>query len=145
MRRTALAALALSLSAPAFAQERATTKEAERMVHSAIAFQQKEGKEKAYAAFSDPKGVFSYRDLYIGVVSLDGHMLVNPHNKARIGKRFLDMPQEAFAQKFKQVIQQGKGWVEWEYVNPVNGKVEPKVAYAEVIDGAIDFCGAYRQ
>jgi signal transduction histidine kinase len=144
MRRVALATLVLSLSATALAQERASTKEAETMVHQAVAFQHKEGRDKAYAAFNDPKGVFTYRDLYIAVVGLDGKIIAHPLRKDRIGKRFLELSPEAFKQMFKQILEQGKGWVEYEYKNPVSGKVEPKVVYGEVIDGAIDFCGAYK-
>ena len=51
---------ALILLAPAArAEERATTKDAERMVRKAIEYVKKEGKEKALQVFSDPKGAFT--------------------------------------------------------------------------------------
>jgi hypothetical protein len=55
MHRLVSVVLALLIPAAALAEERATTKEAEGIVHSAVGFMQKEGKDKAFASFTDPR------------------------------------------------------------------------------------------
>ncbi len=140
----ALALFVLLSPLAVHASERATTKEAEAMVHHAVAFLKQEGKEKAFAVFDDPKGAFTFRDLYISVVSLDGKVVAHGTRKDRIGKRYLEMTPAAFKEYFKTVIQQGNGWIEYKYPNPTNGKIEQKVAYAEVAGDVIVTCGAYK-
>jgi hypothetical protein len=51
-----LAVRAAVLPSSVRAEEFATTKDAELMVHQAVAFMKKEGKVKALATFSDPAG-----------------------------------------------------------------------------------------
>ena len=66
MKKLAVAiALAALLPFAGRAEERATTKDAERMVHKAVEYVKKEGRERAFAVFSDPTGPFTYRDLYV--------------------------------------------------------------------------------
>ena len=60
MHRLIITALLAVLPAAAFTEERPSTKQAEMMVHNAVAFMEKEGKEKAFAVFNDPKGPFTH-------------------------------------------------------------------------------------
>lgn len=148
MTRLAAAALAALLPLAALAEERATTKEAEGMVKSAVAFMKKEGKEKAFAAFSDPKGSFAFRDLYIVAYDLEGKCLAHGQKKERIGKSLIgdkDPDGKPFiAERVKLMKEQGKGWQEYKFMNPANQKVELKVAYCELVEGAILCSGAYK-
>jgi signal transduction histidine kinase len=147
--RTAIAAAALLCFTPlALAEERATTRDAEIMVHRAVAMLKKEGKEKAFATFNDPKGAFTYRDLYIAAYDLDGKCVAHGAKKDRVGKSFLD-DKDADGKLFvKERValakKDGKGWQEYKFANPATGKVEAKVAYFETVDGVILVCGAYK-
>jgi hypothetical protein len=147
----ACAALALAAALPslAAAEDRATTKDAQLLVQRAVEFLKQEGKEKALPVFSDPKGPFSYRDLY--VVALDPKAVVLAHGakKELIGKNdwnSKDADGKFFARSMVEIgASQGKGWYEYKFQNPASGKVETKVAYLERVGDVIVLCGAYRQ
>jgi signal transduction histidine kinase len=128
--------------------DRATTKEAERMVHSAIDYLKKNGKEKALEAFSDPKGPFTYRDLYVAVYDMTGKCVAHGAKKDRIGKDMIDDKDadgKLFVRERLEIAKkQGKGWQEYKFQNPTNKKVEQKVAYIERFEDLVLICGAYK-
>jgi signal transduction histidine kinase len=108
----------------------------------------KDGKAKAFATFNDPKGPFTYRDLYIMVYDLEGRCLAHGAKKDRVGKSFIDdkdVDGKLFVrERVKLAKDQGKLWQEYKFQNPANGKIEQKVAYCELVDGAVVCCGAYK-
>jgi len=63
-----------------------TSPEAEAMVKQAAAFVEANGKEKAFAAFSDKKGQFIKEDLYIFAIDITGKVLAHGGNPALVGK-----------------------------------------------------------
>ena len=146
-----LAVLAV-LPRATLAEERAqaTTKEAELMVHKAVAYVAKEGKEKALAAFNDPKGPFTYLDLYVVVLATDGTVLAHGRNQKFVGgndtakKDAQGRPH--FAARWLEVgkSSEGKGWVEYSVENPQSHKVEKKVAYVERAGDMIITCGVFK-
>jgi cytochrome c len=146
--RMALGFLVVAVAASALAEERATTKDAELMVHNAVAFLKKEGREKALAAFSDPKGPFTYRDLYIFVYRVDGTCVAHGAKRDRVGKNLLDEKDPDGKQYVKERIkiakETGKGWQEYKFLNPATGKLEQKVAYVELVDDLVVGSGAYK-
>lgn len=147
MRPIAVTALLL-LATGALAEERATTRDAEALVHRAVALIKKDGREKAFAAFNDPKGPFTYRDLYITAYDLNGVCLAHGQKPERIGKSLLndkDASGKAFVkERVEMAKRNGSGWQEYLFTNPVSKKIEPKVAYFELVDGVIVACGAYK-
>lgn len=135
-----------------FAEERAkaSSKEAEMMVHKAVAFLAKEGKEKALAAFNDPKGPFTYLDLYILVLDLDGKVLAHGRNQKFVGGNDTNKKDAKGNYHFARRILElgktdGKGWVDYEVENPQSHKVEPKVAYVQRAGDVIVSCGVFKQ
>lgn len=149
MRKSIAAALvAMLLPLAAAAEELATTKDAEMMVHRAVAFLKKEGREKAFAVFSDPQGAFRYRDLYVMVYDMEGRCLAHGAKKDRVGKSFIDEKdpdgRPFIRERIEIVKKHGKGWQEYKYVNPVTKKVEEKATYFELVDGVIVTSGAYK-
>ena len=149
MRLAAVAAAALLAFVPAaLAEDRATPKEAEVMVHKAIEFLKKVGKEKAFAAFDDPKGPFTYRDLYIMVYDAHGTCLAHGSKKERIGKSRIEEKDADGKQFVKERLEiakkDGKGWQQYRFQNPANKQVELKVAYFEQVDDVIVVSGAYK-
>lgn len=152
MRRI-LFGLSLLLLVPglAAAEERvqATTKEAEQMVHQAVAFLKKEGKAKALAAFNDPKGAFTYGDLYLFALDMDGKVLAHGRNQKFVGVNHTNIKDAAGNYHFsRQTLEigkgPGKGWMEYRIENPVSKKVEDKVAYVERVEDVIISAGVFR-
>lgn len=143
------ATFALATGAPvALASDRATTKEAENMIHQAVSYLKKEGRDKALAAFSDPAGPFAYRDLYVTAYDYDGKCLAHGANPSRVGKYFIE-DKDADGKLFLRerlafIKEKGRGWQDYKYLNPATKKVEQKVVYCEGTEGVILCCGAYK-
>ncbi len=131
------------------AQKRGTTAEAEALVKRAIAFIKESGKEKAFDAFSDPKGRFVNGDLYVFVYDLNGKCLAHGGNIKMVGKDLVEL-KDADGKPFVQerialVKEKGKGWQNYKWSNPVTKQIENKTAYVEKVDDFIVGCGAYKQ
>jgi cytochrome c len=149
MLRKLVAAVAIAVVVPAaLAEERATTREAEALVRQAAAFLKKEGRERAFAVFSDPHGPFTYRDLYMTVYDLEGRCLAHGAKKERIGKSLVDdrdADGKLFVRERVELARKApKGWQEYKFLNPATKRIEDKVAYFEVVDGLILLSGAYK-
>ena len=142
-----VAAILAVVPSGATAEERATTKQAEALVHKAVALLRKDGKEKAFAVFTDPNGPFTYRDLYVFVYDLDGVVRAHGAKKALVGKRLWDTKDAEGRYWVRERValarSKGSGWQEYKFPNPLTGAVEKKVAYIELVDDVIVGCGAY--
>jgi len=149
LKLVAITAALTLLPAAAKAEERATTKEAEMMVHQAVAFLKKEGPEKALGVFSDPKGVFTYRDLYIYVLDVKGVMRAHGSHPEFVGKDQMQRKDADGKFMTKDAIElakaKGSGWLDYKWQNPVTGQVENKVAYVELVGDLVVGCGAFRK
>jgi signal transduction histidine kinase len=150
MRKLAVAAaLAVLLPLAAAAQEYATTKDAELLVRRAAAFLKAEGKEKALPIFSDPKGQFAYRDLYVTVYDMEGRCLAHGQKKERVGKLFIDdkdVDGKPFIRERLEIVKaHGKGWQEYKFMNPLTKTIEQKVAYFEKAGDVVIMAGAYKR
>src|ERR1043166_5301178 len=69
--------------------ERGTPAEAEALVKKAVAYYQKNGREKALDDFSKSPGPFVDRDLYVTVLAMNGDSLAHINPKQR-GKNMID-------------------------------------------------------
>lgn len=149
--RVMLAACAFALIAPApAAEQRATADEAKAMVKRAGEYLKKNGKDKAFAEFNNPKGAFIDRDLYIFAFMADGDgvELANGGNQKLVGKNVLEMKDADGQYLIKNILAVGKrkegyGWVEYKWVNPVSKEIAHKRVYVENFDGVLLGCGAY--
>ena len=145
-----IALIALLLLAPTLgkAEDRATTKDAERMVHKAVELVKKDGKDKAFAVFDDPKGPFTFHDLYIFVIDFKGTVLAHGTKPELIGKNDWDRKDKTgkfFTREMIEIAKtKGNGWEEYEFDNPATGKLETKVAYVERVDDFFVGCGAFK-
>jgi cytochrome c len=84
----------VGMAAMATAEENHTPEQAKALVQKAVEYLKREGKEKALAVFSDPKGEFVDGDLYLIVFdAVDGKLTMLAHgvNKALIGKPSIDV------------------------------------------------------
>lgn len=83
------------------------------------------------------------RDLYTGIV------LAHPINSSIVGKDLTDIP-DASGKKYRREIielaqKSGKGWVDYQYKNPVSGKIEPKSTYILRVDDVVLEAGIYKK
>lgn len=142
----AFLALAASFGVQA-AEQRAGKEEAVAIVKKAIDYIKQNGKEKAFAEFSKPKGQFVDRELYIAVLDMNGTMLAHGVNPKLIGKSLIeikDVNGKAFVREQVEVAKtKGSGWVDFEWSNPVSQKMEPRSTYLERVGDYFVLSGVY--
>ncbi len=132
----------------AAAADKGSADEAMALVKKAAAYMKANGKDKAVAAFNDPKGQFVDRDLYIFAIDPTGLTVANGSNAKLVGKNVMSMKDQDDKPFIKQFMElgasAGKGWVDYRWVNPVSQKIETKSTYIEKVDGLIIGCGIYK-
>ena len=142
----AFLALAMSFGAQA-ADQRASKDEAVAMVKKAIDYLRQNGKEKAFAEFSKPQGVFVDRELYVVVEDMTGTVLAHGTNPKLIGKNLMeikDMNGKAFVREQVEVAKtKGSGWVEYLFAHPTTQQIKTKASYLERFDDVVITCGCY--
>jgi len=141
--------LLLSLGGGALAEEnRGSAEQAVALVKKAAAYFRANGKDKAFAAYDDPKGEFVDRDLYIFVYSQKGEILAHGANKRMIGKNLMDIKDEDGKKFVKEQIDlaigKGSGWVDLKWINPVTKAIQPKASYVEKVNDVIIGSGIYK-
>ena len=138
------------LTSFAFAADRGTQKEAQAMVKKAVAFLKANGKDNAFAEFSNSKGKFVDKDLYIWVLDAKkkGLVLVHEANAKLVGQDMIDLKDADGKPFIKEIISgaesKGSGWVDYKWTHPVSKKVEAKTTYFEKVGDFIVLCGAYK-
>ncbi|BBB62919.1 hypothetical protein UNDKW_4646 [Undibacterium sp. KW1] len=129
------------------AGESGTKEEAIAFVKKAVAFAQKNGKEKAIAEFNKPQGQFIDRDLYIGALDFNGVMLANGANTKLVGKPLIDIKDtngKFFVREEIDVAKnKGSGWVEFQWINPLSKSLERRSVYLERVDDYIILSGVF--
>lgn len=144
-----LVAMALSLAAGGVssAAQKGSKEEAVAMVKKAVAMVKAEGKQKAFAAFSDPMNTtFHDRDLYIYVYDFNGVALAHGNNPKMVGKSLIIKNNDGKLM-VKEMIAiaktKGSGWVEFKWPNPITKTVESKSGYVERVDEFLIGSGIY--
>jgi cytochrome c len=143
-----LVVLCLLFGSMAFAGEKGSPAEAEALVKKAVAFIKANGKDKAFAAFTNKDPQFVDRDLYVFVYDMDGKVLAHGQNPKMVGKDMSDMADpdgKLYVQeRIKIAKTKGSGWQNYKFSNPTNKKIEEKTAYIEKVDDFIVGAGAYK-
>jgi cytochrome c len=137
-RNTLIATLAgllmLTLGLPVIAAERATPREARVLFDQAVKFIQSNPPEKALSAFSDTKGPFVKKDLYVYVIDRQGTYLANgAAPDSLVGMKVLDSVDAAGKPLFREMIavteKQNEARINYVWLNRKTNHVEPKFAW----------------
>ena len=122
--------------------------DAKDWVSKAVSFYKTQGKEKALAEFSNPKGLFSEGEMYIFVMTLDGLVIAHGADEKHIGRDFVEITDSKGKRYFQEVVEiansEGSGFVEYWWINPLNKHIEPKNLYFEKVDDIIICSGVYQ-
>ena len=150
-RRAALLLLAACLGAfnpAAFAGPNPTQADAVAMTDKAAAFLKAQGSAKLIERVNAKDPDFYAGELYVVVLKPDGTHLAHPVNPKLIGKAMLEVPDpdgKLFRQeRVELAASKGKGWVDYRYKNPENGKIEQKTAYVLKADDVLISVGVYK-
>jgi cytochrome c len=122
--------------------------DAKRLVKQAAAYVKYQGKEKALAEISTPKGMFDKGELYVFAYDLQGVMLAHPKNPSLIGQNLLNVADTEGKLFRKEIVEkaksQGSGWVDYVYLNPETNRQEHKSTYFQKVGDIIMCCGVYQ-
>ena len=145
-----LAALAAAAAGGAGAETRcraATLAEARAMAERAAAALLDKGPIDAFRRFADPEGGFIDRDLYVFVLDLEGRMWFNavfPYRPGADLSAARDRQGRYFVREMIETAERrGAGWVEYEWISPCSGEMEPKSAYVVRVGPLLVAVGAY--
>ena len=120
---------------------------AQEWVANAIAFYKNSGKEIALAEFTNPKGPFVQDEMYVFVLDSRGYMVAHGINEKYMNKSFIDLKDSKGKCFIQEIIdganKEGKGWVEYNWYNPVTKVTKPKALYFEKVDDVIICSGIY--
>jgi len=146
----ALIALVMILGASmGFAAEAGTKEEAVAMVKKAIDYIKANGRDKAFEEFSNPKGQFVDRDLYIVVYDMNAKCLAHGQKKSMVGKELIDFKdvdgKEYMKERIALMKANNTAWQEYKFTNPVSKKIEPKEMYLEKFEDVIVGAGVYKK
>ncbi|HEX8404049.1 MAG TPA: cache domain-containing protein [Duganella sp.] len=139
----------ISVSSVAIAADKGNKDEAIAMVKRAVALIKSDGKEKAFAAISDPANTsFHDRDLYVYVYDLNGVALAHGNNPKMVGKNLMGLKDNEGKAMIKELVDlaksKGSGWVDFKWPNPVTKTVEAKAGYVEKVDDILVGSGIYK-
>jgi cytochrome c len=143
-----LALASFGLVAGASAAEKGTQDEAVAMVKKAAAFMKASGADKTLAEASNPKGQFIYRDLYLSIYDMNGKVVAHGTNPKLIGVDVSQLKDADDKYFIKAILDKakadGKGTVDYKWVNPVTKEIALKSAYFVKVDNFVIACGAYK-
>ena len=126
----------------------AEREDAKALVKRAVAYVKYQGKQKALAEISMPKGMFDKGELYVFAYDLQGVMVAHPKNPALIGQNLIAVPDVEGKLFRKEIVEkaksQGSGWVDYVYLNPETNRQEHKTTYFQKVDDINVCCGVYK-
>ncbi|WP_332852079.1 cache domain-containing protein [Duganella sp. S19_KUP01_CR8] len=144
---TFILATIISIGASA-APDKSTPEQAQAMVKKAVAYMKSHDREAALTEFSNPKGSFIDRDLYIFVIDLQGKMVAHGALPKIINKQVLEMKDPDDKYLFKDMLAvangAGSGWVNYKWPNPSSKAIEPKTTFVEKVGDLVIGCGVYK-
>ncbi len=136
----------LILLRPAAAQ-RGTQAEAQALLARAVAHYGKVGRVQALADFTAKKAPFVDRDLYVVCIGADRKISAHGANAAFVGVS-ADLLKDAEGRPLGQSIldaakPNARGSMRYRWVNPVSGRMEPKVSFVQQVGTDVCLVGAY--
>jgi len=142
----ACAMVQIALRPDAAMADAADAARAQALLERAVAHY-KEVEESALAAFGH-KGKFVDGELYVYVISTKGVMLASGGpSSALIGRDVTDLQDVTGKPFFREMLDKakasGSGTVEYHWLNRIDNKVEPKLAYFQKVDDRIIAVGYY--
>lgn len=151
MRASVLAVLATASCLLAQAP-RPTPAKAEGLVKAAIAFAKANGADKLIHETNAANGRFhvgSGGELYIFIYGTDGVCkAIGFETEKIVGQNRMalkDPDGKLYVREFiTKAKTEGKGWVEYKRMNPLDKKIENKVSYVELHEGLVIGAGIYK-
>jgi signal transduction histidine kinase len=122
--------------------------DAKAMVEKAATYLKSNGKEKAFAEFTNQKGLFIKGELYIFAIDSTGMVFAHGGNPKLVGKDMSALRDSDGKFFIKDMIEgaktKGSGWSDYKWANPTTNKIEDKSTYFMKYNDVILGCGIYK-
>jgi signal transduction histidine kinase len=130
-------ACALVILAPARADQlKPTQDEVAALTRKAAAIVETQGIEAARELFNKD-GEFKYGEIYVNVIDFKGTWLIYPPRPASVGQNVINLRDADGRSLIQDIVkvarENGEGWTEYRWINPVSNKVELKLTYVKRI------------
>jgi cytochrome c len=148
LSRIVVALLVCVVAARAAAAERATPAEAQAMLNKAVAHYKQAGRTQALSDFNKKTPPFADRDLYVVCLAADHKIVANgafPHLVGGSADQLKDADGKPLGAALWGAAAKGEGSVRYRWMNPRNGKTEPKISFVQKAGDDICIVGAYTQ
>jgi len=143
-----LRAASLADAIRSFKLRQGLAEEAVQLVHRAEEFRQRCGsRDGLLRAINDPSNQLFDRDMYVFALDRRGAYQGFGGNAAKIGTLVQDIAGVDGQALLDDIFAQAElapGWVEYDIVNPVTGKVQSKLSYVLALDDLAVGCGVYK-
>lgn len=121
--------------------------EAKAMVDKAALFIKANGNQRSFEEFTNRRGKFVEKDLYVFAIAFDGEFLAHGGNHTFVGKNMLHSPSDHFKRVTRQLIEAAKnggGWVRYQWPHPITKVMRNKSSYLmKINDKYFIGCGVY--
>jgi methyl-accepting chemotaxis protein len=138
----------LSDAVSVFKLQQGSADEARVLVERALSLRRGAGSRDAFVREVTPKESALFdRDMYVFVLDRSGQYLAFGGNPAKVGTRVQDVAGIDGNALMASIVGQASvapGWVEYDIVNPLNGKVQTKMSYVVQVDDVFVGCGVYK-
>ncbi len=126
----------------------ATPEEAKALSERAAAYIKEVGEDRAFADFTRPDGGFVDGELYVFCYDQQGVNKAHGGNPSFVGRNLLHMKdtdgKEPNLLIVRKGFDEGEGWVDFKWPNPVSKKIESKSAYVIRTGDVVCGAGYYR-
>jgi hypothetical protein len=145
--RTMLVAILAMGAGQAGALDRGTPEQAKALLAKAVAHYKEVGREKALADFNAKKPPFVDRDLYVVCLGPDHTIIAHGAFPPFVGSSS-DLMKDSEGRPLGKALWDaaqggGDGAVRYWWINPLSGKTEPKVSFAQKAGDDVCIVGAY--
>ena len=118
------------------------------LVRKAVFHIQSNRREDALRDVSDPAGEFVDGEFYIAVNDLKGICVAHGTMRELIGQSHFDLKDadgKYFVREYLRIsAAQGRGWLDYRWVNPATGTLQEKSGYVERAGDLVVSCGIYK-
>jgi cytochrome c len=144
-----LTALFVVMEAMPFAARAATPEEAKALSERAAAYIAQVGEAKAFADFTRPDGGFVQGELYVFCYDREGISKAHGANPLFVGKKLLHIKDPDGKELVELAIvktgfEQGRGWVDFKWPNPMTKTIQQKSAYVIRTNDVVCGVGYYK-
>ena len=143
-----VSAIGLALSQVIPVANAATPEQAKAFSERASAYIKQVGEQAAFAEFTRRNGSFIDGELYVFCYDRDGNNMAHGGNPAFVGRNLLHIKdpdgREPNFLIVRKGFDEGKGWVDFKWPNPVTKRIQDKSAYVIRTNDVVCGVGYYK-